>query len=429
VHASAGTSKLTFRNLPVDFDGHSVALRARGSRLEVVEMRGAGTTAGMVALLGTYVGRPVRVKSGDDHDASAYEAGTLVEVEDTRAMVALARGTVQVDVGRIAIVDAPAEPFLEASVSADGGDLDAELTYATQLVQSSVSYRLVRTTGTARGMLAGYATLMNSTGVDLPNATITMTADSPSLRDFAQGGAAAAKPSSDTTMVRFATPVSLGAGRTVAERLFGPSEVTLTRRVVVEGQGLPIYSGSELGETSNASVRAVQDAVAVTGGKLSPLGMLPGSTELFEGDAQPTDPPRWYGETNSRPLPGGVGLRVDLGDERQFDIRRRLTGLKSLGRCVSESSWDVSVTNPTEEPIPFEDVEPVSGDYQVLDSTLPVTANEHDYFAFGFSVEGGKTLRLRFRVRVTSCIETVGRRGYWYAGKSAKPYGKASPAK
>jgi hypothetical protein len=79
------------------------------------------------------------------------------------------------------------------------------------------------------------------------------------------------------------------------------------------------------------------------------------------------------------------------------------------------------VTNPTEEAIPFEDVEPVAGDYTVAESSLPVTAKEKDYFGFAFPVEGKGSVRLRFRARVTSCSEVVGQRGYWYGKAGPKP--------
>jgi hypothetical protein len=113
-------------------------------------------------------------------------------------------------------------------------------------------------------------------------------------------------------------------------------------------------------------------------------------------------------------------LRIDLGDAKQSEIVRRLTGLRNLKRCVTESSWEVNVTNPTEDTMPFEDVEPVSGDYTILDSSLPATAKEKDYFGFGFSVAGKSTVRLKFRVRVTSCVESMSRPGYWYYPKHSK---------
>ena len=48
----------------------------------------------------------------------------------------------------------------------------------------------------------------------------------------------------------------------------------------------------------------------------------------------------------------------------------------------------------------------------------PATAKEKDYFGFGFPVAGKTTVRLKFRVRVTSCVEVGRRGGYWYTGKS-----------
>jgi hypothetical protein len=363
------------------------------------------------------------VRKGDEH--APWEEGVLVGVGSDRALVRVNGDVSSVELERVALVDAPAAPTLEAVVRGETADVDVELTYSTALLKSAVSYRLVRAIGTTHAWLDGYATIANETGVDFTQGSITLTADVPALRDFSQGAAAAAKgaPAADTAAIRFPSPLSVPSGRTVATRLFGPSEVTLTRRIVVEGPGLPIYAGSEPGEMGNASVRAVVDATTVSPGKLSPMGMLAGSTDLFEGDLQANDPPRWFGDTISRPLPGGVGLRTDLGDERHFEARRRLVSIKGLGRCVTDSSWEVVVTNPTEEAIPFEDVEPVSGDYVLLDSSLPAIAKERDYFGFGFPVDGKATVRLKFRVRVTSCVDT-GRRGYWYAGGAKKANGK-----
>ena len=426
VHLSGPTTTVTFRSLPSDFDAHGFDVRpASGSTapaaFHLLETRVQGTSPSLQGLLKAYAGKPVRVRSGDEH--SSWEDGTLVVATADMALVSVGGNIEEVGVRQVAFVDAPSSPILEASVQGGAGDADVELTYSTALIHSMVSYGLVRFAGSAKGTLGGSATLTNASGTDLPNAMLTLSADAPSLRDFSQGAAAAKSPPSaggDTTLIRFATPISMPAGRSVSTRLFGPSEVVLTRRVVIEGLGLPVYSGTEAGEMANPSVRAVVDATAAQPGKLSPLGMLPGSTELFEADAQSSDPPRKYGDTNSRPLPGGVGLRVDLGDERQFETRRRFLGARNLGRCVSESAWEVSVTNPTEEPIPFEDVEPVSGDYVVLDSSLPVTAKEKDYFGFEFPVAGKATVKLRFRARVTSCVETRSR-GYWYGGGSGKP--------
>jgi replicative DNA helicase len=48
---------------------------------------------------------------------------------------------------------------------------------------------------------------------------------------------------------------------------------------------------------------------------------------------------------------------------------------------------------------------------------------ERDYFGFAFPVPGRVTAHLKFRARVTSCVDTADRRGYWYGmgAKSGKP--------
>ena len=428
VATRAGTSSLFFHALPIDFNGRAVALRAVQGRFDVVDHRTTGALTAE-ALLRSHVGRRVRVLQGAVESAR-WEDGTLVGVAPPRALVAVGGEVSLVDYERVALPGAPTDSALEATATTDGGSLDVELTYATAHVRSAVGYRLVRSAGTGKGALVGEATITNDAGIDLPNAAFTLTADAPSLGDFAQTSASAktvTPPSSDTTTIRFGSLLSIPSGSAVSTRLFGPSDVTLTRRTVIEGPGLPIYARTEPGDQASTSVRAVVDAVSVGGGKLSPPGMLPGTTELFEGDAGASEPPRWFGSAVARPLPGGIGLRTDLGDERQFETQRRLLSIKGLGRCVSESTWEVSITNPTEEPIPFEDVEPVSGDYAVLESSLPATAKEKDYFGFGFPVAGKTTVKLKFKVRVTSCVETSGRRGgYWYTGKPGSS-GKGTP--
>ena len=433
VEIAAATSTLTFRALPVDFDIHGVSLREVGAtatspaqdhrRLEIVSLRASGTTSTAESLASGHIGKRVRVWKG--RDGTSWDEGVLVGVTGQRALVAVNGDVTSTDLEHVSLSGAPSEPSLEANVTGTKGPADAELTYATAQIRSTVGYRLVRHGGSSLGALGGDATISNDSGIDMPDTSFIITADAPSPRDFAQGGPSKSAGASDTTAIRFTNRISVPAGRSVATRLFGPSEVALTRRIVIEGMGLPIYAGTPPGEMSNASVRAVVDATNVTGGKLSAQGMLPGATELFDADAQATDPPRWYGSTASRPLPGGIGLRIDLGDEKQFETQRRMVAMKSLGRCVSESTWEVSVTNPTEEPLPFEDVEPVTGDYSVLESSLPATAKEKDYFGFAFPVAGKSTVRLKFRVRVTSCVERSGSRGYWYTGK---PSGKGKPS-
>jgi hypothetical protein len=414
----AGRTAWTLRALPVDFDAHGVSLQTATGQFDVIDLRASGTNDTYALLLSAHVGKHVRVPK--ERERSTWVDGILLAVASSSLARVVVDGDVRnINTAEVLLADPPPPPTLDATVQGAKADVDAELVYSTSQLRSSVSYRLLRDAGTTHGWLGGYATIENHSGVDLPNAAFTITADAASLRDFSQGGSPTrAAAASDTTTIRFASPVSVPAGHAVSTRLFAPRDVTLTRRVVIEGQGLPVYSATAIGEARSASVRAVVDAVAVGGGKLSPLGMLPGGTDLFEGDAQGSDPPRWFGETIARPLPGGVGLRVDIGVEgREVDTQRRLLATRNLGRCVTESSWEVSVTNPTEEAIPFEDVEPVTGDYTVVESNLPVTAKGRDYFGFGFPVEGKATVRLRFRARVTSCVDAVDRRGYWYGGK------------
>jgi len=224
--------------------------------------------------------------------------------------------------------------------------------------------------------------------------------------------------------MRLPSPITLAAGQRALVRVFGPTEVVLARRVVVEGPGLPSY-GTALEEYGNGSIRAVLDAIPRSGEPLFSHGLLAGPAHLFERTAG--EPPRGYGIAQTRPLPGTKGVRVDLGDERRIPARRKLTARKDLGRCVVETTWEVTVSNPTESPLSVEDVETVTGKYQVLDSTVPVLAAEPDHFVFGLTVPAAGEAKVKFRVRTTVCV--VARRAYWSAPRAKSAWSEKDMVK
>jgi hypothetical protein len=307
---------------------------------------------------------------------------------------------------------------------AQGAVPQIELTYTTRLVKTAVEYQLVRATGAATAELVGLVGVSNETGAPLVRADLTLTSAASETSKFAASTAAPSPPSSavPTTSVHLPAPLTLGRGERSLTRLFGPREVSLTRKVIFEGRGLPFDGAPD--EFSNASVHAVLDARVAGAEPLSTHGMIPGRAHLFERSA--SAPPHAYGTAVARPLPGALGLRIDLGDENKLPSKRRLTQKRTLGRCTIETAWEVTITNPTEEALPVEDVEPVDGKYELLDSSVPPIAKEVDHFAFGLTLPPNGEVKLKFRVRTMSCV--VQRSHYWQPSWG-KPSWSSSPSK
>lgn len=340
----------------------------------------------------------------------------LVGLLDDLPVVSIDKEIRVLDTGRLAVPKLPEalreEPTLELLVASDRDEQNVEIAYPSHKVDAEMAYQLVRSPGSDFAELVGLVGVSNDTGTPLVDASVTLSTDTGEPLEF---GSTDTVARAGTTQVRLASPISLGAGQRATVRLFGPTPVTLARKVVVEGSGLPSYSTTPE-EVSNGSIRAVLDAAAKDGEPLSPRGLVAGQAHLSERAAG--EPPRAYGAAMARPLPRAKGMRIDLGDERKYPARRRLVARRDLGRCVVESAWEVTLSNPTENPVPIEDVEPVSGKYEVLDSSTPVLATEPDNFAFALTVPPHGEAKLKFRVKTTTCV--VKRRGYWQSWGSKK---------
>ncbi len=420
-----GTARVSLRGVPSDLDSGQVTVRSltTGAKLETVEVRAYAGALTPRGLLEPYLGREVVAYLWDDPaKRDVARRGTLVGLSPDGPIVAIDNETRVVSFGRVAVSKLPdnvrVEPTVELLLTSDREVQDVELTYGTKQLKGAMVYQVVRAPGAATALLLGSVGLLNENETPIPDAMVSLTSDTTAPTQFGTPGK---ETDSLTTFVRMPAPVALGGGEKAMVRLFGPTEAGLTRKVVLEGPGFPVDGGPE--EYGNASVRAVLDATLAGAAVLSPSGMIPGTAHLFERAG--TEPPRAYGTAGARPLPGARGLRVDLGSEDKYPTKRRMLAKKNLGRCTFETSWDVSVQNPTEEPLPIEDVEPVSGKYEVLDSSIPPSAKEHDHFAFAFTVPPTGETHVKFRVRTSSCV-TV-RRRYW--GPSFGKPSWSSPSK
>lgn len=429
-----GSLRVSVHGVPSDLDPATVALRSltSGARLELIEARFYGGTFSSAQLLGPYVGKEVVAHIWEEgSQAERAKQAILIGFADGLPVVSIDKQIRVLDNGRIAVPKLPDairdEPTLELLVTSDHDEQEVEIAYRSRRMDADILYQLVRPPGAQTAQIVGLVAASNESGTPLVNAGFLLSSETHEPLEF--GLADAPSKSGDgasngppTTRVRLPAPLTLAAGQHTMVRLFGPTDVGLARKIVFEGPGLPSYVTTPE-EVSNASVRAVLDAVGSNGEPLNQTGLVAGQAHLFERAAN--EPPRGYGAAAARPLPGARGVRVDLGDERKYPSRRRLVARKDLGRCVVETTWEVAMSNPTENALQVEDVEPVTGKYQVLESSIPVLASEPDHFVFGLTLPANSEVKLKFRVRTSGCI--VKQRRYWQQwSKKGEWYGKGA---
>jgi hypothetical protein len=423
-----GSLRVSVRGVPADVDPTTVHVRTvtPGARLDLIEARFYSGALTAMQILMPYVGKEVVAYVRDEGasptpgPADQGKPAILVGFADGLPVVSVDKQIRVVEADRVAVPKMPEalreEPTLELLVDSDRDEQEVEIAYRSRRVDAGMVYQLSRPPGSPTASLVGLIGVSNETASTLVDTGISISSEPHEPPEFGLGDEAAraasgaeAKPAGPpTTRIRLQAPITLAAGQRTLVRVFGPTEVTLARKVVVEGPGLPTWA-SALEEYGNGSIRAVLDAIAKSGEPLSNQGLVAGPAHLFERAA--TEPPRGYGVAATRPLPGAKGVRVDLGEESKIPARRKLTARKDLGRCVVDTTWEVTVGNPTENPLPVEDVETVSGKYQVIDSSVPVLASEPDHFVFGLTVPAGGEAKVKFRVRTTTCPGA--RRTYW----------------
>ena len=171
---------------------------------------------------------------------------------------------------------------------------------------------------------------------------------------------------------------------------------------LLQGQNY-YYSGSygDLGEKQKVGVFLEFDNKESSRlGMPLPKGILRVYKRDSEGRAQ------FVGEDNLDHTPKNELVRLKLGDAFDVTARRKQTDYKSLGRqgkfgSVHESAFQVELKNAKKEPVTVSLLEPLPGDWEVLQESHAHTKEAAGTAKFRVTVpaEGSATLTYRVRVK------------------------------
>jgi hypothetical protein len=116
--------------------------------------------------------------------------------------------------------------------------------------------------------------------------------------------------------------------------------------------------------------------------------------------------PQFVGEDAIDHTPKNEKVRLRLGDAFDVTARRRQTDFKSLGKQgqyqnVYETAFQVDLKNARKEPVTVSVLEPISGDWELVQQNRPSTKESSGMVKFLVPVpaEGEATLTYRARVR------------------------------
>jgi hypothetical protein len=267
--------------------------------------------------------------------------------------------------------------------------------------------------------LSGWVTLTNQSGAAYPNATLQLVAgdvnrakdrrmesDKMMALGMARASAPAPKMAEESLfeyhLYTLDRPTTLAVNQTKQVALLSASAVPVRKEYLLQGQG-HYYSGSygDLGEKQKVGV-----FVEFDNKEASHLGMpLPkGIIRVYKRDSDGRA--QFVGEDNVDHTPRNELVRMKLGDAFDVTARRKQTDFKSLGRqgkygYVYESAFEVELKNAKKEAVTVNLLEPVPGDWELLQSSHPHTKEAAGTSRFKVTVpaEGSTTLTYRVRVK------------------------------
>ncbi|GLH67792.1 DUF4139 domain-containing protein [Geothrix edaphica] len=429
VRLPRGESRLAFQEVSAQIRPETALLRnlTHPKDFWVVEQNFDFDLLTPQKLLEKYVGEKVTVARSVPNESGAGAR----EIREEATVLATNGGTVlqfadRIETsapGRLIFPKVPgnlrARPTLVISLNS-GADREQklELSYLTGGLSWRADYVANLAADEKTLDLSGWVTLTNQSGAAYPNATLQLVAGDVNRvqqrpdRAYAVGAmmerAAAPAPKMaeeslfDYHLYTLDRPTTLAVNQTKQVALLSASAVPVRKEYLLQGQSY-YYSGSygDLGDKQKVGV-----FVEFDNKESSRLGMpLPkGIIRVYKRDSEGRA--QFVGEDSVDHTPKNELVRLKLGDAFDVTARRKQTDYKSLGRqgkfgFVHESAFEIELKNAKKEPVTVTVLEPLPGDWEVLQSSHPCTKAAAGTGKFQVTVpaEGKATLTYRVRVR------------------------------
>lgn len=378
-------------------------------------------------LLEKYVGEKVTVVRSVPNESGAGAK----EVREEATVLATNSGTVlqfadRIETsapGRIIFPKVPgnlrARPTLVISLNS-GADREQklELSYLTGGLSWRADYVANLASDEKTLDLSGWVTLTNQSGAAYPNATLQLVAGDvnraqqrpergyAAVEVLARAAPAPPKMAEESLfeyhLYTLDRPTTLAVNQTKQVALLSASAVPVRKEYLLQGQTY-YYTGSygDLGDKQKVGV-----FVEFDNKESSRLGMpLPkGIIRVYKRDSEGRA--QFVGEDSVDHTPKNELVRLKLGEAFDITARRKQTDYKSLGRqgkygFVHESAFEIELKNAKKEPVTITVLEPMPGDWEVLQSSHPCTkaAAGTGKFQVAVPAEGKATLTYRVRVK------------------------------
>jgi len=266
--------------------------------------------------------------------------------------------------------------------------------------------------------LSGWVTLTNQSGAAYPNATLQLVAgDVNRVREqsrradmtlaFSAKSAPAAPQMKEESLFEYHLytldrPTTLKENQTKQVALLTASSVPIRKEYLLKGDSYYYQSSyGDLGDKLKVGVFVEFDnKTEARMGMPLPKGIVRVYKRDSDGRAQ------FVGEDSIDHTPKNERVRLKLGDAFDVTARRKQTDFKSLGKQGAwrnnyEMAFEVELKNAKKEAVTVSVLEPIYGDWEVIQKSHPFTKEAAGTAKFKVEVpaEGSATLSYRVRVK------------------------------
>jgi hypothetical protein len=417
-----GGSTLLFMDVASQVIPSSVSVRSvkEGDALSVLEQNYEYDLLSATKLLEKYVGRNVRIRyrspytdREDEKEAKvlAYNEGQPVLMIDNEVTFGVPGTYIFPEVP----VDLIARPTLSWLLTAKAsGKREMEAIYLTNGMTWRADYVLVLGAQESRADLSGWVTLDNRSGATFRNARLKLVAgDVNRVReDLGRRGysmAAKASPMAEAApqfkeselfeyhLYSLERPTDVKNNQSKQVGLLAAADVPVSKEYVFHGAD-QYYRSRFTGDI--ARNQKVPVFLLFRNDKASRLGMpLPkGVVRVYKRDRE--DSLQFVGENSIDHTPKDEKVRLMLGNA--FDVvgDRKQTSWNVISGNTYEAAYEISLRNHKKEEVTVRVVEPIPGDWKILEATHAYEKEDSGTAVFPVKADPDREVKLRYRVRI-----------------------------
>ncbi|HPR63080.1 MAG TPA: DUF4139 domain-containing protein [Thermoanaerobaculia bacterium] len=305
-----------------------------------------------------------------------------------------------------------AKPTLVWLLDAKKGSARVQTTYLTQNITWKADYVFTLDEKDTGGDMIGWVTLTNNSGATYTHATLKLIAgdvnvvqDREPMMRYAQKGVLAEsapqfeeKSFFEYHMYTLQRPATLNDRQQKQIELLHADEFGVEKQFIARGQRW--YYSQRIGDVQKPKVEV---AVKVMNSEKNGLGLpLPkGTVRVYKRDTDGSS--QFIGEDTIDHTPRDESIYLTLGNAFDLVTERRQTDYRVISDCVRESAFEIKVRNHKKEPATLRLIEPVGGEWEMLNHSHPFIKMDAFTLEFPVPVNPDEEVVVTYRVRLKYC--------------------------